>query len=125
MAELHLDYDPGLLRVVDASGAQSPVVEAGSALPRVFVNRVDSVYGWVDYMASALGAVPPQNQFVVARLRVRLLEPGTTWIRFSFSSSRATDLTYRGSSVLGDIAAAQLQATSGSSLFLPMMLKNR
>jgi len=125
VAELHLDYDPGLLRVVDASGAQSAVVEAGSALPRVFVNRVDDVYGWVDYTASALDATPPQGRFVIARFRVRLLQPGIAWIRFSFSGSRATDLTYRGSSVLGDIAAAQLQATSGSSLFLPMMLKNR
>lgn len=125
VAELHLDFDPSMLRIVDAGGAEATSIEAGSALPRVFVNRVDSVYGWVDYMASALGATPPQNQFVIARFRVRLLAPGTTWIRFSFGGSRTTDITFRGASMLGPVEPAQLQVTTGSSMFLPVVLKNR
>lgn len=123
VVELYLDYDPTLLQVVDAAGVATKTIESGDALPRVFANRVDAVYGWVDYLASSLGATPPSGEFIVARLRVKVLKAETAWVRFSFSDWRTTDVAYHGMSVLGVVEAAQIRALSQHLAFLPMMLK--
>jgi len=119
---LHLDFDPAALQVVDAAGAPATQVQPGTALSTVLINNVDATRGWTDFLATSLGA-PATGQFTVARLRVRLLAIGTTWVRFSFSDWRATDIAYQGQSVLGEIAAAEVGARGAHVRYLPVMVK--
>jgi len=121
--ELHLDYDLAVLQVVDAAGDPATEVEPGTALPIVFLNNVDPARGWADYLASSLGGTPASGQFTAARLRFKVLQSGQTWVRFSFSDWRPTDVTYQAQSVLGSVEAAQVQATARYDIYLPVILK--
>ena len=122
-AELHLDYDPAVLQVVDAAGDPATEIEPGTALPTVFLNSVDPARGWADYLASSLGSSPASGEFTVATLRFKVLQAGKTWVRFSFSDWRLTDATYQAQSVLGSVEAAQVQATARYDIYLPVIVK--
>jgi len=122
-AELHLDFDPAALQVVDAAGDPATEIEPSIALPTVFLNSVDPARGWADYLASSLGSSPASGEFTVARLRFKVLQAGGTWVRFSFSDWRLTDMTYQAQSVLGSVEAAQVQATAKYDIYLPVILK--
>jgi len=123
VAELHLDYDRTVLQIVDAAGLPATQIEAGATLPTVFLNNVNSAYGWIDFVAASLGGPPASGPFTIAWLRVKVLQSQSTWVRFSFSALRTTDLTYRGASVLGSVEAAQVQAAAQRFLYLPVMIK--
>ncbi|HEY65452.1 MAG TPA: hypothetical protein G4O02_12875, partial [Caldilineae bacterium] len=120
---LHLDFDPAVLEVVDAAGAPATEVEPSMALPAVLLNSVDPARGWVDLMVSSLGGSPASGQFLVARLRFKVLAAESTWVRFSFSDWRPTDVTYQGDSVLRNVEAAEIRSAGGYSLYLPVILK--
>jgi hypothetical protein len=122
--DIHLDYDPAVLQLVDASGMPTTEMEAGTALATVLLNRVDSAYGWVDLVASSLGASPAGGEFIVGRLRLRILKAEPTWVRFSFSNLRTTNVAYRGAPVLGGVEAGHVQAAGQRFLYLPVALKN-
>jgi len=121
--ELYLDFDPALLQAVDASGAPATAVQPGTALATILFNRVDPAWGWVDYLASSAGGTAPSGQFTVATLRFKVLQFGKTWVRFSFSDWRPTDVTYQAQSVLGSVEAAQVQVTVRYDIYLPVILK--
>jgi hypothetical protein len=121
--QLHLDFDPAALQIVDESGEPSAEIMPGSTLPTVFHNRVDVGRGWVDYLASSLEGSPASGDFVVGTLHFRVLKAGESWVRFSLSDWRGTDLVYRGVSVLGDLEAARVQATAERRIYLPMVLQ--
>ncbi|MCD6290369.1 MAG: hypothetical protein J7M34_07690, partial [Anaerolineae bacterium] len=120
---LHLDFDPAVLEAVDAAGAPATEVESGTTLSTVLLNSVDPARGWVDFLASNLGDSPASGQFLVARLRFKVLAAESTWVRFSFSDWRPTDVMYRGSAVLGDVEAAEIRPAGGYSLYLPVILR--
>ncbi|MEM4724278.1 MAG: cohesin domain-containing protein, partial [Candidatus Hadarchaeum sp.] len=122
-AELHLDFDPTVLQVVDSSSAVTTVIEAGTDLPRVFQSRVDTALGWIDFLASCLGSTVPSGRFTVARVRFTVLQAKDTWVRFSFSGWRTTDLDYHGASVLGNVEAAHVQPIAQRVLYLPVVMK--
>ncbi len=61
-------------------------------------------------------------QFVIARLRFKVLQAGQTAVRFSFSDWRATDAVSGGESVLGAVAAARVRGAE-SVLYLPVITK--
>ncbi len=123
--ELHLDYDPAVLQLVDTAADPATGIEPGTALPTVLLNSVDHARGWADYVASILGSSPASGTFSVATLRFQLLQEGETWVRFSFSDWRATDLTYQAESVLENVEAAQIRVTEGYEVYLPVILKQR
>jgi uncharacterized repeat protein (TIGR01451 family) len=122
-AELHLDFDPAVLQLVDAAGNPVVEIEAGAALPAILQNNVDGVNGWVDFTAAGLGGAAPQGNITLARLRFKLLAAQATWVRFSFGGWRTTDLAYQGEGVLGDVTAAKIQATAGHTIYLPVILR--
>ena len=121
-AEVHLDFDPALVQLVDANGDPATVIEPGAALPIVFQNRADPARGHIDYIASSLGSAPASGQFTMARLRFRLVQTGETLVRFSFSHWRTTDVSYRGTSVLQGVTAAHISADL-APLYLPVIRK--
>ncbi|NOZ70457.1 MAG: hypothetical protein GXP38_00855, partial [Chloroflexi bacterium] len=121
-AEIHLDFDPALLQVVDAQGAPAAAIEPGPALNTVLLNRVDPARGHIDYLATALGSTPAQGQVQIARLRLRILQSEQGWVRFSFASWRSTDVSYQGASVLQNVSAASINAAL-TPLYLPMVMK--
>ncbi|NOZ27514.1 MAG: hypothetical protein GXP39_05605, partial [Chloroflexi bacterium] len=122
-AALHLDFDPTVLEVVDAAGSPATAVEPGMRLPTVLLNSVGPARGWVDFLAGSLGGSPAGGQFLVARLRVRVLAAESTWVRFSFSDWRPTDVMYRGDTVLESVQAAEIRSAGGYSLYLPVILR--
>ena len=91
--------------------------------PTVFLNRVDGARGRVDYLATSLGFSPASGAFRVGRLRLRVLAEGETWVRFSFSDWRPTDVTYRAQSVLGGAEAAKIDSAGGNYVCLPLIRK--
>ena len=125
-AELHLDYDPAALLLVDGSGQPATAIEPGSALSGVLLNTVDPARGWIDYLATSLGSTPPTGDIVIARLRFQVLKAAIGTVRFSLSDWRCSDLTYQGQSVLGSLAAAEIEggrAAPGYGIHLPVVLK--
>ncbi len=121
--ELYLDYDPALLQAVDAAGAPATGVQPGTALGIALLNRVDPAWGLADYIATSAGNPAPSGQFLVARLRFKVLGAGRTAVRFSFSDWRTTDVAYRGDSLLGAVQAAVIEGGQAKSLYLPLVLK--
>ncbi len=119
--EVHLDYDPAVLLLVDEAGKPATGVEPGTALPKVLLNRVDLARGWADLVASTVGGPPASGGFPVARLRFRVVGAGVSTVRFSFSGWRPTDVMYRGRSQLGSVQAAAVRARH--SVSLPLVLK--
>ncbi|MCX6031289.1 MAG: pre-peptidase C-terminal domain-containing protein [Chloroflexi bacterium] len=120
--ELYLDFDPALLQAVDASGAPVTAVQPGTALPAVLLNRVDPAWGQLDFVASSAGGTAPTSQFVIARLRFKVLQAGQTAVRFSLSDWRTTDAVSGGESVLGAVAAARVRGAV-DVLYLPVIVK--
>ena len=120
--ELYLDYDPALLQAVDASGAPVTTVQPGTAFPAVLLNRVDPAWGQLDFVASSAGGTAASGQFVIARLRFKVLAAGRTAVRFSFSDWRSTDVVYQGQTVLGEISAAEIAARGAHVRYLPVVV---
>jgi len=123
VAELYLDYDPALLQAVDAAGAPATGVQPGTALGTTLLNRVDPAWGWADLIATSAGSPAPSGQFLVARVRFKVLAAGQTTVRFSFSDWRTTDVAYRGDSMLGAVQAPVIEGGQTKSLYLPLVLK--
>jgi hypothetical protein len=107
---------------VDVAGAPATAVQPGTALPTVLLNRVDPAWGQIDFVASSAGGTAPGGQFVVARLRFKVLVAGQTAVRFSFSDWRTTDAAAAGESVLGAVSAARVRGAE-SVLYLPVIVK--
>ncbi len=122
-AQVYVDFEPAAMQFVDPAGEPAMEIEPGTALPTVLLNSVDPARGWAGYMASSLGSSPISGEFIVATLRFKVLEAGRTWVRFSFSDWRLTDMTYQAQSVLGSVEAAQVQATAKYDIYLPVILK--
>ncbi len=79
-AEVHLEFDPIHLQVVDVTGGN----EAGSPLTTVSQNVVNNETGRIDYTAQTpLGGAPATGSFIVARIQLTALTQSTaTTIEF-------------------------------------------
>ncbi len=123
VVELYLDYDPASLQAVDAAGAPATGVQPGTALGTTLLNRIDPAWGRADFIATSAGGAAPSGQFLVARVRFKVLAAGQTTVRFSFSDWRTTDVAYCGDSLLGTVQAAVIEGGQVKSLYLPLVLK--
>lgn len=121
--ELHIDYDPTRLQLVTAAGVPALQIEAGGRLPVVLLNAVDAARGRADYVATVTGDTVVSGRFTLAGLRFKVLQPGQTTVRFSFSPWRPTDLIYQGASMLGSVRASQIRAAAQRPVYLPLIVK--
>jgi hypothetical protein len=71
--EVHLDFDPLYLRVVDASGNPANVIMFGSVLDVPIQNSVSNDRGEIDYAAGTFSSRPPTGTFVLATIRFKAL----------------------------------------------------
>ncbi len=114
-AAVHLLFDPRQLAVVR--------LEVSEALPHVFQRRVDNGRGEVDLVVAQMGGETPVGKHRVASVQWRVLQIGTSWIRFGFSQERRTNLARKGASVLQSVRPAAIRAEQ-FQLFLPAAPQN-
>jgi len=80
-----------------------------------------------DYAASGLPGFDQRQDgwVVVAQVRVKLLQMGEHWVRFSMSNWRNSDVFYDEASVLGSLNAAQMDVGMAEhiKIFLPLSFK--
>ncbi len=109
-AEVHLDFDPLYLRVVDAAGNPVTSIESSGVLDVPLQNTVDNAAGRIDFAAGTFSATPPSGTFAVATVRFKALwgtGGAATPLTFITVLPRKTDVTNDGASVFAG-------ATSGT-----------
>jgi hypothetical protein len=115
-AEVHVDFDPTHLQVVQGDGTPATSIEAGSSLGVTILNAVDNALGQIDFAAGTFGA-PPSGTFVLATIRFKALAStgglGTS-ISFVARGGSPTDVTYQGGSVLGSATGGSVTISGGS-----------
>jgi hypothetical protein len=95
-----LSYDPAKLAPVDAQGNPATGAEPGVALPSVYTNWVDPS-GSLGFSAGILQGDAPEGTFVLATVRFRALQAGTSNVEFAAGPSPYVQLTYGGANLLG------------------------
>jgi len=104
-AEVHIDFDPALLRVVDASGNPVGSITLGTTLNMALANTVDNAQGHIDFSCGTVMQPFPTGTFVVGTIRFKALADtggGTTSLSFVSRGASPTNITgVGGASVLG------------------------
>ena len=102
--ELHVDFDPTVLQIVDAVGNPASSIEPDlTTLEMMLYNNVDNKGGHIRYDAGRLTRTPPTGDFRVAQVRFKLLAATkTTIVRFVPPS----DVFFNGSSKLVSLGKA-------------------
>jgi hypothetical protein len=118
-AEVHVDFSPAHLQVVDLAGNPINQVEAGTSLDVVLANSADNSTGQVDYAAGKLIGESPSGTFVLATIRFKAMSGtggGTTPLMFINTQSRETIVTFGGESVLAGTTdgSVSIGATQGT-----------
>jgi len=128
-AEVHLDFDPLYLEVVNGDGQPASEIESGEIFDVLLRNHVNNAAGEIDFAAGKLFGELPSGTFVLATIRFKALQ-GTggsnTQLAFSTELPRKTDVTYGGSSVLASTTSgSMIISTMGHSynLYLPFVLQ--
>jgi len=119
-AEAHLDFDAGVLQVVE--------VTAGTTLPSEIQSIFDNAAGTVDYAAGVLTGDPPAGTFVLATIRFQALASTVglpTPLSFAFAAPRITDLAYQGSSILSSFADGAVMVEEAVTLAGSVSLQGR
>jgi len=93
-AEVHMDFDPDYLTVVDEVGQPASGIIGGVALPFQIENTVDNSLGEIHYSAGKISPGAVQIPFVLASIRFRAEElvPHTE-VTFRVDGYRATKVT--------------------------------
>ncbi len=126
-AEVHLDFHPLYLQVVDSSDAPSGEIQSSGVLDMAIQNHVDNAAGQVDFAAGTF-TNPPTGSYVLATIRFKALastDGHSTPLTISTELPRKTDLMYRGESVLAQVdgGAVFIAAPSSYPLYLPLLIK--
>jgi len=121
-AEIHLDYDPSRLQVVDAGGNPVDHVDSSGTLDVVLRNHVDNAAGQIDFAAGTFSATPPSGTFALATIRlkaVNLAGSPATELHFVRESPRKTNVVYAGFSVLGGTSDGVVALRMSNKVYLP------
>jgi len=92
-AEVHIDFDPLYLQVVDAGGSPASTIEGSGVFPVELRNSADNVTGEIDYAAGTFGALP-SGTFDLATIRFKALwgtGGGSTPLTYVHQLPRKTD----------------------------------
>jgi hypothetical protein len=105
-AEVHLDFDPRYLQVVDGDGQPAGTIEDSGMLENLLMNLVSVAQGvgHIDFAAGTLEGTPPSGTFTVATVRFKALfgaGHGSSALAFGSQLPRKTEVTFGASSVLG------------------------
>ena len=126
VAEVHINFDPLYLQVVEEDGVPASTVEGGVILDVPLQNRVDNDAGEIDYAAGTFGA-QPSDTFVLATIRFKALlntaGSGTPLV-FVHQLPRKTDVNYEGSSVLADAIGGSVAIDPGYRIYLPLAIRS-
>lgn len=116
--ELHLEFDPHVLRVVEASGDPAPVVAPDTGtMANVLKNAVDNVSGHIRYDAGQqLGVPAPSGTFRVATLRFMVVGAGQG---SPVSFTGGSDVFYGGGTPASTASGAAVNATG--YWYMPVM----
>gem|GEM_PF-4661224 len=124
--EFHLNFDPQVLQIVDAAGSPTSTIAAGETLSLELLNHANNITGTIDYAAGMAFESPPAiGRFTVATLFLRALRPPhepDSRLSFVFTSTRLTDVTFEGQSVLGSSADGRIIVLR--QIFLPFMTRS-
>ncbi len=118
--ELHINFDPHLLQVVDGAGQAAGEITADlTTLTGVLLNSADNATGEIRYDAmQTLGGTSPTGAFQIATIRFKLLKP-TPGAAVEFGA--LSNAFYDGYAVAGTREGATV--VSDGYTFLPIILK--
>ena len=123
-AEVHLDYDPLRLEVVDADGNPADHLDNSAALDVVLRNHVDNAAGKIDFAAGTFSATPPSGAFALAAIRLKALSltvSPSTELSFVHEPPRKTNVVYAGLSVLGGTNDGVVALRQPYVIYLPLV----
>jgi len=126
--EVHVDFDPQYLQVVDDEGNPSAAIEDNQVLDWVLLNHADNVGGEIDFAAGTLPPELPDGTFSVATVRFKALqatdESGTA-VAYVTRNGNPTNVTYQGSSVLAGtsdgLVTVAASSTPAYDIYLPVI----
>lgn len=111
--------DPQKAQIVGIDGNATEQIEPESTLPIILRNSVDNQNGRIMFDAGrAPGSEPVTGEFVLARVRLRLLQPATN---ASITFDPLTDVFLAGESVLDHTQNGQV--VSGYKVYLPFVMR--
>ena len=126
--EVHLDFDPALLRCVDGEGNPVTGIITG-ALPLVLQNAVDNMAGHIDFVARVpLGGTAVTGRIHVGRFYLQALAEtpaAGSRVEFAWSGERMTDILAGANSVLGRIGELTVLASTPATLHGQVTLQGR
>lgn len=111
-AQATLNFDPTLLQVQE--------IRAGDQLSLELLNQFDNEAGTIDFAAGSLDAFPSQT-FELMQIEFRALEESPsegTSLAFDLDGSLATNITFGGTSVLGEHSDGTILIDDPSSVTL-------
>jgi len=118
-----ISYPTSLLRVVTSGGSPASAIEGGSAFGLELINVADNADGTIHYAATMLGGSLTGN-ITLATIRFKAVGPGAgEWLRFMVWEPTATDVTYRGNSVLTAWPSAPVAVTGRAKVYMPAIMK--
>ena len=124
--ELHLDFDPSVLQVVDAQGRPAAQIQGAAALPLVAHNQADNVAGRIDFCATTTETGGKTGTFTVAQIHFKAVAQSTgAWVRFTRDQWPYTEAAYQGKALLRRYAGAEIivgAAPEGRN-FLPVVMR--
>jgi hypothetical protein len=124
-AEAHVDFDPAVLRVVDAGGSPTDEITGVAAhLDTELQNRVDNAAGTIAYSAGALSGEAPSGTFDLAQVRFQALQKSRAAdLTFVSSGARRSDVAFGGASVLGELVDGAVTVTKHQHIYLPLVMR--
>jgi len=116
-AEIHVDFNPTYLQVVDAGGNPATEIEPGAALDAALLNSANNAQGQIDYAAGKLTGTPPSGTFVLATIRFRALAGtggGSTPLTFVSRAGSPTAVTYGGGTLPTSVENGSVVISGGT-----------
>jgi len=124
--EFHLDFDPGILQVVDSRGRPATQIQSGDAMPLVAYNRADNGIGRIDFCATTTEPGGKAGTFTVAKIHFKAVAQSRgAWVRFTRDQWPYTEVAYQGKALLRRYAGAEITvgAAPVGRNFLPVVMR--
>jgi hypothetical protein len=125
--EVHLDFDPLYLHVVDSEGEAATEIEDAGALDWELVNTADNVAGEIDFAAGSVPPDLPSGTLTIGTIRFKALQDtgsAGTQVSFVTRDGNPTNITHQGLSVLDEaVPGVVTVGTHSYTAYLPCVSK--